>query len=134
MPRELAGGHGQAMSKPQRHHHREPYNAQVIMAMHREGLVSILGTLASGASRVVGEDLRVATVAALTQIITDLRRDAANLDPVGAVGDVLSDLPIAANIAVVPTIYDVSLAIRRAVDSLDILLEVTTEDGVPPLN
>jgi hypothetical protein len=75
----------------------------------------------------------VATVAALTQIITDLRRDATNLDPAGAVGDVVTDLLIAADMAVGSTIYDVSLVIRRAVDSLDILLEVTTEDGVPPL-
>ncbi len=104
------------------------------MAMHREGLVSILGTLASGASQVVFEDLRVATVAASTQISTDLRRDASNFDPVGAVGDVLTDLPIAADMAVGLAIYDGSLAIRRAVVSLDILLEVTTEDGAPPLN
>ncbi|NDE06965.1 MAG: hypothetical protein EBZ89_06185 [Chloroflexi bacterium] len=63
----------------------------------------------------------------------DLRRDATNLDPAGAVGDVVTDLLIAADMAVASTIYDVSLVIRRAVDSLDILLEVTTEDGVPPL-
>jgi len=75
----------------------------------------------------------VATVAALTQIATDLRRDATNLDPVGAVGEVVTDLLIAADMAVGSTIFDVSLVIRRAVVSLDILLEVTTEDGVPPL-
>jgi hypothetical protein len=45
----------------------------------------------------------------------------------------VTDLLIAADMAVGSTIYDVSLVIRRAVDSLDILLEVTTEDGVPPL-
>ena len=133
MPLELAGGYGQAMSKPQRHRHREPSKEHASIATHREGLVTILGNLASGASKVVGEDLRVATVAALTQIITDLRRDATNLDPVGAVGDVVTDLLIAADMAVGSTIYDVSLVIRRAVDSLDILLEVTTEDGVRPL-
>lgn len=72
----------------------------------------------------------MATVAALTQIITDLRRDLTNLDPVGAVGDVLTDLLIAADMAVGSTMSDVSLAIRRTVDSLDILLEVTTEGGV----
>ena len=87
MPLVLAGGYGQAMSKPQRQHHREPAKQHASIATHREGLVTILGNLASGASKVVGEDLRVATVAALTQIITDLRRDATNLDPVGAVGD-----------------------------------------------
>lgn len=133
MPLVLAGGYGQAMSKPQRQHHREPAKQHASIATHREGLVTILGNLASGASKVVGEDLRVATVAALTQIITDLRRDATNLDPVGAVGDVVTDLLIAADMAVGSTLYDVSLVIRRAVDSLDILLEVTTEDGVPPL-
>ncbi|NDB73774.1 MAG: hypothetical protein EB033_14745, partial [Proteobacteria bacterium] len=67
MPLVLAGGYGQAMSKPRRHRHREPAKQHASIATHREGLVTILGNLASGASKVVGEDLRVATVAALTQ-------------------------------------------------------------------
>jgi len=88
------------MSKPQGQHHREPSKQHASIATHREGLVTILGNLASGASKVVGEDVRVATVAALTQIITDLRRDATNLDPVGVVGEVVTDLLIAADMAV----------------------------------
>lgn len=133
MPLERAGGYGQAMGTAHRHRHREPAKEHASIATHREGLVTILGNLALGASKVVGEDLRVATVAALMHIITDLRRDATNLDPVGAVEDVLTDLLIAADMAVGSTIYDVSLVIRRAVGSLDILVEVNTEDGVPPL-
>ena len=66
MPLELAGGYGQAMSKPQRHRHREPSKEHASIATHREGLVTILGNLASGASKVVGEDLRVARCTSLS--------------------------------------------------------------------
>lgn len=92
MPHECAEGYGEVMSKPPRRGHLEHAKPLARIATHREGLGRSLGTLASGALQVDGEDMRVATSAAPTQIITDRRRDASNLDPVGAVGDVLTDL------------------------------------------
>ncbi len=73
----------------------------------------------------VGKDLWLAKVAALTRIFTCLRHDATNSNRVGATGDGLSHLLIATDTAVRSIGHEVSVFMHRAVNSFDTLLKGT---------